>query len=394
MGRDSSGPRIVIRGKKPVLYAVFADGRGKKVFARIRDEKGKLISPAAAQCEIEANAWRIFKDRRRATAADAEEPKTIGQLTLRYVNRRADSWCTNTRKRYLSYLEQIDKHLHPQLSLQDFTVEDAEDFLDRVAISAGWSSGTRERFYQFCKALFNYARNLNWVSVNPFTLISPPKVVPARASDPFTPEEVIVLLATAQEKFRWFYPAIVIAVTTGARRAEICALRVCDYDPVKGALIFPEETTKTQEENFVTLPPFARAALASIVKGRPPNEPLIIKPSGKPLRPKDFDLTYKPGRDSPRVWRKLLVAAGLPLRGVHKLRSALITNLVNNGRFTIEEVVSITGQSPEVATKHYLKQRVSRQTPIVEHLEQMYGAQEKVAGSTSYDDNDFTFEEL
>ncbi len=90
----------------------------------------------------------------------------------------------------------------------------------------------------------------------------------------------------------------------------------------------------------------------------------------------------------------LLLAAGLPLRGVHKLRSALVTNLVNNGRFTIEEVVSITGQTPEVAKKHYLKHRVARQAPVVEHLEQLYGRQGKVAVSASYNETDFAIEEL
>lgn len=394
MGRHASGPQVVIRGKEPVLYAVFADGSGKKAFVRIRDEKGRLISPGAPQHEIETSAWRIFNDRRRKATDNAEEYKTIRELTLRFVDRRAKGWSTNTRKRYVSYLEQIDEQLDPNLPLRDFGVEEAEDFLDRVATSAEWASGTRERFQQFCRALFNYARNLNWVNLNPFTLIPPPKVVPVRASVPFSEEEVIVLLAVAREQFRWFYPAIVIAVTTGARRSEICALRVCDYDRLAGLVGFQEENTKTKEENSVRLPPFAKAALEEIVNGRSPHELLIIKPSGKPLRSKDFDLTCKPGRDSPRAWRKLLLAAGLPLRGVHKLRSALVTNLINHGRFTIEEVVSITGQTPEVATKHYLKHRVSRQTPVVEHLEQLYGVQGKVAVSASYNEIDFAFEEL
>lgn len=393
MGRHSSGPKIVIRGKEPVLYAVFADGTGKKAFVRIRDEQGRLISPAAPQGEIEANAWRIFNDRRRKVADNPEQYKTIGELTLRFVDRRAQGWSTNTRKRYLSYLEQIDKQLDSNFQLLEFGVEEAEDFLHRVAASAGWASGTRERFHQFCRALFNYARNLNWVTQNPFTLISPPKVVPARASVPFSEEEIIILQAVAREQFRWFYPAIVIAMTTGARRSEICALRVCDYDTTTGILRFQKENTKTREENEVRLPPFAKTALEEISNGRSPHEPLIVKPSGKPLRSKDFDLTCKPGRDSPRAWRKLLISADLPLRGVHQLRSALITNLINHGRFTVEEVVSITGQTPKIAAKHYLKNRVARQTPIVEHLELLYGGI-RAAGWPPDDATDLAFEEL
>ncbi len=375
MGRHASGPKIVSRGKEPVLYAVFADGSGKKAFVRIKDENGRPISPGAPQHEIATNAWRIFNDRRREVTDITEDNKTIGELTLRYVERRSKGWSDGTMKRYVSYLEQVDLHLDPALRIDEFTVEEAEDLLVNVAGSTGWASGTAERFYWFCRGVFNYARDLGWILGNPFALIPPPQVVPLRTAAPFSEDEVKKLLAVAYTQFRWFYPAIAVAVAAGARRSEICALRVGNYDPIPGILHFPGEITKTREANDVGLPQFVKAALDDCVKGRSPQEQLFVKPSGKPLRSKDFDLTCKEGRDSPRVWRKLLIAAGLELRGVHKLRTAFVTNLVNHGRFTIEEVTAVTGQSVEVAKQHYLKQRINRQAPIVEHLEKVYGQQ-------------------
>lgn len=383
MGRHAAGPKILIRGKKPVLYTEFADGRGKKVCVRIRDEKGRLVSPTAPEHQIKAHAWRIFNDRRSAVENNDKRKRTVGELTLRYVDKRSNGWSTGTRKRYVSYLEQLDAHLDPVLSVEEITMEVAEDLLDRVAESTGWKSGTQERFYWFCRGVFNYGRDLGWIAGNPFALITPPKIVPEQTEAPFSEDEIKQLLAVACTQFGWMYPAIVVAVTAGPRRSELCALRVGDYNRDLGVIHFPAQTTKTQKDNDVVLPPFARAALDACVEGRNPKERLFIKPSGKPLRSKDFDLSYKPGRDAKRAWRKLLEAANLKLRGVHKLRSALVTNLVNQGRFSIEEVTSITGQSPEVAKQHYLKHRTQRQKPLVEHMESVYGAITAPPGSVS-----------
>lgn len=373
MGRHATGPKILIRGKKPVLYTVFANGHGKKIYVKIRDEKGRVVSPTAPEHQIKAHAWRIFNDQRRAIADATQRKRTVGELTLRYVEQRSNGWSTGTKKRYVSYLEQMDKHLDSTLDVDKVTMEVAEDFLERVPEFTGWRSGTQERFYWFCRGIFNYARDLGWIAGNPFALLAPPKIVPEQTEAPFSEDEIKQLLQTAFTQFRWLYPAIVVAVTAGPRRSELCALHVGDYDSGRGVLHFQGHTRKIQKDNDVILPPFARAVLDECVKGRAPKDRMFIKPSGKALRSKDFDLSFKPGRDAKRAWRKLLEAANLKLRGVHKVRSALVTNLVNQGRFSVEEVTSITGQSPEVAKQYYLKHRTERQKPLIEHMEKVYG---------------------
>src|SRR3546814_1587609 len=67
------------------------------------------------------------------------------------------------------------------------------------------------------------ARDLGWITGNPFALITPPKIVPLRTEAPFSEDEIKQLLAVAYSQFRWFYPAIV-----QIGRAS-CRERVCQY---------------------------------------------------------------------------------------------------------------------------------------------------------------------
>lgn len=97
------------------------------------------------------------------------------------------------------------------------------------------SPGTVRRLHAILSAALNYAVSWGWIDRNPADHAHPPKL-PKRRALPPSPEQVARLLnaaaATADELavFLW------LAVTSGARRGELVALRWTDVDVDRGML--------------------------------------------------------------------------------------------------------------------------------------------------------------
>src|SRR6266545_4254079 len=70
----------------------------------------------------------------------------------------------------------------------------------------------------------NQAVKWGWLPSNPATLASPPKATPQEPEPP-SPEQVARLLNAAWAKDEDFGMLLWLAMTTGARRGELCALR-------------------------------------------------------------------------------------------------------------------------------------------------------------------------
>jgi integrase len=79
------------------------------------------------------------------------------------------------------------------------------------------------------RRLLNQAVKWNWVTVNPASRASPPRVVPKKPDVP-TPEAIVRLLALADERDPDLACFLRLAAVTGARRGELCALRWTDFE--------------------------------------------------------------------------------------------------------------------------------------------------------------------
>jgi integrase len=105
----------------------------------------------------------------------------------------------------------------------------------------------------------------DWIWLNPASNATPPRVAPAEIRPP-TPDQVTALLQWARREDPALYCFLRVAVSTGARRSQLLALRWGDVDAERSALAFsralvegpdgPElRSTKTRRTYRVELDP-------------------------------------------------------------------------------------------------------------------------------------------
>jgi integrase len=100
----------------------------------------------------------------------------------------------------------------------------------------GAEPATVAQIHAIIKSAFGYAVRWKWIDQNRAVLASPPEVT-AEHGDPPSPDEAVRLLAVAEEH-GWAMAAIVwLALVTGARRGELCALRWPNINEDEGDLL-------------------------------------------------------------------------------------------------------------------------------------------------------------
>ncbi|HTK63775.1 MAG TPA: tyrosine-type recombinase/integrase [Pseudonocardia sp.] len=91
------------------------------------------------------------------------------------------------------------------------------------------------RVHAILSAALNYAISWGWIERNPADYAHPPKLTRRKAQPP-KPEQVAALLNAAVEVDEELAVFLWLAVTTGARRGELTALRWSDVDLERGLL--------------------------------------------------------------------------------------------------------------------------------------------------------------
>jgi integrase len=133
------------------------------------------------------------------------------------------------------------------------------------------SARTVHHVHRFLHRVLAWAEKLNLVERNVSRAVDPPRPAPSPARA-LTPDEAAALLAAAEgSRFR---PFLLLALTTGARRGELCALTwdCVDFEratvTIRQALginrrtrAYFVKTTKTGRERVVSLSTIALDAL-------------------------------------------------------------------------------------------------------------------------------------
>lgn len=162
------------------------------------------------------------------------------------------------------------------------------------------SPSSVRRVHAILSAALNYAVSWGWIERNPADYAHPPKIARRRAEPP-TPEQVALLLnaaAAADDEVAVF---LWLAVTTGARRGELVALRWSALDLDRGTLrLFANyvvrsgqrqlKGTKTGEERLLSLDAATVGALADLRAVRAD----ALAPAGLPLPADAFVFTPDP----------------------------------------------------------------------------------------------------
>jgi len=162
------------------------------------------------------------------------------------------------------------------------------------------SPSSVRRVHAILSAALNYAVSWGWIERNPADYAHPPKIARRRAAPP-TPEQVALLLnaaAAADDEVAVF---LWLAVTTGARRGELVALRWSALDLDRGVLRLAAnyvvrsgqrrlKGTKTGEERLLSLDAATVGVLADLRAVRAD----ALAPAGLPLPADAFVFTPDP----------------------------------------------------------------------------------------------------
>ena len=125
------------------------------------------------------------------------------------------------------------------------------------------SAGAVRRVHAILSAALNYGVSWGWIERNPADYAHPPKLARHRALPP-RPEQVAALLNAAGASDEELGVFLWLAVTTGARRGELVALRWSDFELERGLLRVGSsyvvrsgqrrmKGTKTGEERLLSL---------------------------------------------------------------------------------------------------------------------------------------------
>ena len=139
----------------------------------------------------------------------------------------------------------IDCHLVPHLGhlpVAKLTTADIDDVYGYLLRSGGRDGrplrpGTVHRIHVVLHRALAQAVRWEWVWLNPAGTANPPRVPPAEVRPP-SPKQVATLLDTVRTRNPRLYAYLCLAVSTGARRSQLLALRWADIDEDHGAVAF------------------------------------------------------------------------------------------------------------------------------------------------------------
>jgi integrase len=185
-------------------------------------------SRRAAQRELAELVSRIEYPRRMTSKA------TVGDLLRDWYDAVSPNWSPTTVRQTKSV---IDHHLRPRLGhfpLQRLRTEDIDALYGDLRRDGGrngapLSAGTVHRVHVVLHRALAQALRWEWLWVNPASNAMPPSCEPGPIYPP-SPEEVVRLLNYVAENDLAFHAYLALAVSTGARRSQIGALRWGEVD--------------------------------------------------------------------------------------------------------------------------------------------------------------------
>jgi integrase len=167
---------------------------------------------------------------------------TLADLLDRWLEAASPGWSASTVSHTRSIVE---CHLKPHLGHLDLgklTTADIDDFYAHLLRAGGRGNrplapGTVSRVHGVLHRALAQAMRWDWIWLNPASSATPPRVAPAEVRPP-SPGQVAALLEWARRRDPPLFCYLRLAVSTGARRSQLLALRWGDVDEERAAIAF------------------------------------------------------------------------------------------------------------------------------------------------------------
>jgi integrase len=220
--RRAKGDGSVYRREDGRWVGEYDDLNGKRRYITGKTKSG-----------VQAKLRKAIADKEAGIAAHSEH-LTVGAYMDRWLDAVKDTVCPGTFRPYEAI---VRLHIKPTLGK---TKLDRLDALQLQSLyKAKLSSGLSPRRVQYVHATISKALNdaVRWQLLrnNVAEAVKPPRPV-KRDIDLLTPEQVRILLRTAQRTQPKLYALYALAGTTGARQGELLALQHGDVDLDTGTI--------------------------------------------------------------------------------------------------------------------------------------------------------------
>lgn len=198
--------------------------------------RSKTVRGNRAEAERELAAMVEIAGRGPGIAART----TVGQLLEQWFTIASPSWSPTTVRQTRSV---INGQLHPHLGgvlVADLTTEHIDHVYNVLLVRGGVSgeplkSGTVQRVHVVLRAAL--AMRWGWIWDNPAERAHRIVVV-SREPEPPTTEELVILLEHLGNHDTLFHAFVMLFAMTGARRAQLLALRWRDVNLTRGQIAF------------------------------------------------------------------------------------------------------------------------------------------------------------
>jgi len=282
-------------------------------------------------------------------------------------------WLENRRTRikessFASYQNKINKHILPyfsQLKYSALTAEMLEKFISDKK-NNGLSAKYIADMVIMIKSMAKWAETAHNF-LNQVRNVELPKAV-KKETETFTDSEQRALFRTLNSVQNPTVTGIRLAVYTGIRIGELCALQWKDIDFERGVLKVTKtvqrishSTDKSKSAVMITAPksdtsvreiPLPVFVLDELKKVRMNDNNYIVSGSEKVTEPRCFTNRYK----------SVLKKAGVPSKKFHSLRHTFATNALQQG-FDVKTLSEILGHSgANVTMRVYLHTSMERKT--------------------------------
>jgi integrase len=301
----------------------------------------RLTGTAVSEAVAKADAARELAKIRRETpkGARGEADLTLGQWMDYWLD-----WHKGDLQAYTiaGYRSKIDRYIKPiigEIRLSRLDVVHVEELLD-VMRDKGLSKSTRHQTREILSGALRHAERRKLVQKNWARLADAPKGEKGREMSPPDPKRAKMALEAAAKLGPTHELLVVLALHTGARRGELCALRWTDLtgDSITIARSLTvtqsewiEKPTKTGSERTIPLPP----SVLQLLKAQRQRHAALYESAGVPnvsafILSDDGSAPWTPWQAYQR-WTVIRDACGMADVRLHDLRHFVATQLIAAG---------------------------------------------------------------
>ncbi|NHN33501.1 site-specific integrase [Paenibacillus agricola] len=276
---------------------------------------------------------------------------------------------------YMTQRGQVNNHIIPQLGhikLQKLTPMDIQKFYSNL-MGEGISPGTIQNIGNILGKTLRAAQEWGYVTKNVASVVKRPSYRPS-ASKPWNQEEMDTFLDKTRNSR--FHAAYVIALTTGMRIGEICALNWDDVDLKSGIIqvnktvvyadkvLFIKDSTKNGLSRNINIPNFVVGYLKKYKLEQKPNSLNLVVPGVK------NEIVYNSAFR--KTFKGDIIAAGVPEIKPHDMRHAHATTLLQSGENikVVQERLGHTNVTTTLSTYSHVMPNM--QKTLADNLEKSF----------------------